>query len=828
MSARLRNGGRSRARSINNDDDDSDGQEPPFNPRPSNIDWDAKESKQTSLLLRLIPKLKHHNFEAWEEALADAAYQFRWAENILKPKKKYVWDEKALEDSRTECNRRCAYMAIKDTASTYHHLFVNIRRGDATAAYAKVKSHFHRNTTNYLIQLQKQFTGLTMANTGLHVMQFAARVSKVAKRLNAVGGSTTDIQILTVFLAGLLPDLKEVRNYISRGQLSDLSYEQVVAEVYDYACENGLENLTEEDPKTKANTFIANTTPPPLQCSCEHCPKHNNKPPRKPGFEPSGAGGFRGKCNYCGKAGHKERDCRRKQRDERDEKKQQQEQQQQQRGAGRRTRSDKQAMYIEQSDSSDSAAFAGIVSSRFFDQEPDSTLPTPRTPRSLSRHSGRRGHSNAECNKQRRQAQSTTAEQGMAPEACKQAAGDTPRSTHAENYYPDIADDAGKSDSGPLPLVSESSSDSDSEPGSIPSTSPSSSHSGRGILGFAARNPLNHRNPSMNQGLKSSLATKITGAKFLRSVCPEPKNRFSNFNALMIATTAANFPADSWVGDDGANVHITNDAADFFPGTTRQVHRELEVGSGKMVANLQGDILAEALATGAIFMLRGALLLPACKHKLLSNIKFNKNGCVTTSDGKCKIVKLGGRALLSGELRGGLYRFDIRIHHKHPPEYQPTTGERTTAPSNVANPGPAAIHNFMTFGASSTANFASQLLEAHRRYAHLNFRTLRKQLGLPQHGDNPPCASCAVTKARKQPMPKIASRRSTRVIHRLHMDFMFGPKFIAVVFICDYSRKGWLAELKAKSEWLESFKIRRRKLENDKAPWDGRLPPLRF
>ena len=67
--------------------------------------------------------------------------------------------------------------------------------------------------------------------------------------------------------------------------------------------------------------------------------------------------------------------------------------------------------------------------------------------------------------------------------------------------------------------------------------------------------------------------------------------------------------------------------------------------------------------------------------------------------------------------------------------------------------GQAALH--LSFAAGNSTTFASQLLLAHKMFAHINFKYLRKALGLPATGVDPTCNTCSMVKLKQGKLPKV-------------------------------------------------------------------------
>ena len=83
--------------------------------------------------------------------------------------------------------------------------------------------------------------------------------------------------------------------------------------------------------------------------------------------------------------------------------------------------------------------------------------------------------------------------------------------------------------------------------------------------------------------------------------------------------------------------------------------------------------------------------------------------------------------------------------------------------------GDAALH--LSFAAGNETTFASQLLLAHKMFAHLNFKYVRKALGLSETGANPVCNTCSMVKLKQGKLPRATVKRSTRPLHRLFLIF---------------------------------------------------------
>ena len=96
---------------------------------------------------------------------------------------------------------------------------------------------------------------------------------------------------------------------------------------------------------------------------------------------------------------------------------------------------------------------------------------------------------------------------------------------------------------------------------------------------------------------------------------------------------------------------------------------------------------------------------------------------------------------------------------------------------------------------------------------------IRALFGLKQ-GENPVCPTCVTTGMRKEPLKPQAPPRSTRLIHRFHLDIGFtrGASWPFQLYIDDYSRRGYIELLTVKSEVLQKWCDLKRMLENRHYP----------
>ncbi|KAJ0847396.1 putative RNA-directed DNA polymerase [Helianthus annuus] len=117
----------------------------------------------------------------------------------------------------------------------------------------------------------------------------------------------------------------------------------------------------------------------------------------------------------------------------------------------------------------------------------------------------------------------------------------------------------------------------------------------------------------------------------------------------------------------------------------------------------------------------------------------------------------------------------------------------------------------------------------HRRFGHVNYKSVRamqhRELvkGLPKLIEHSAvCEVCKLGKQQREPIPKRSAWRATEKLQLIHTD-LCGPinpispsgKRYLLVFIDDYSRKGWVYFLAAKSESFATFKRFKAMVENE-------------
>ena len=119
----------------------------------------------------------------------------------------------------------------------------------------------------------------------------------------------------------------------------------------------------------------------------------------------------------------------------------------------------------------------------------------------------------------------------------------------------------------------------------------------------------------------------------------------------------------------------------------------------------------------------------------------------------------------------------------------------------------------------------SDLMDYHARWAHVDFESCRKALGM-ERGDieKMVCPECQLAKMKVRPIPVRASTRSDQPLYRLHFDLsgrklstLSGYRYYLLV-IDDHSRYRWVRFMKTKDECTKLLIELIKLVEREKAP----------
>ena len=266
-----------------------------------------------------------------------------------------------------------------------------------------------------------------------------------------------------------------------------------------------------------------------------------------------------------------------------------------------------------------------------------------------------------------------------------------------------------------------------------------------------------------------------------------------------------------WCSDTGTNRFVTNDAADFIPGTVKHTPTVVAVGSGNVTSPMTGDVLVRSLDHDVIIKCTDVLLLPDCVNKLMPASPFVRKGCTIAMSPPDRVILTtrDGSPLFTGVEHSGLFYYNSEtLHSEAAPDMKPEEQSYAFFGLRVG-----AIRE-------GAADFGKRLQQAHWAYGHLNFQKLRKILGL-KPGDDPDCAACTIANARRKTLSKTRHDRSTRPNHRLHLDVGFTQDcdLIFQLAIDDYTRESFLDILDTKADALDSFQALQLCRDNDHAPY---------
>lgn len=314
------------------------------------------------------------------------------------------------------------------------------------------------------------------------------------------------------------------------------------------------------------------------------------------------------------------------------------------------------------------------------------------------------------------------------------------------------------------------------------------------------------------RGYRTTILMCIFGFLVYKAVAAQPAATVS-----AAAYTVADSSDFEWCCDTGTNRFVTNDFNDFRPGSTQHVNTVVAVGSGTVTVKCQGTVHVQNPTTGVTIACTHVLYMPTCAKKLMPAQPFLKQGCsISLHDfNQIKLVDKHGTVVFDGKEDGGLYYYHSRTLRGHSPMRDPLVvpAADNESTSFFGLPIGKKIH-------SLARDFPQRLLEAHWAYGHLNFKKLRKLLGL-KPGPDPDCAACTIAMSRKESLHKHVYERSIHINHRMHMDIGFtrGSSNPFQLYIDDFTRESYLDLLTDKGKTLENWVELKRLLENRNFPY---------
>jgi len=211
----------------------------------------------------------------------------------------------------------------------------------------------------------------------------------------------------------------------------------------------------------------------------------------------------------------------------------------------------------------------------------------------------------------------------------------------------------------------------------------------------------------------------IFEGKKVRSACIHPES--FNFNNPCISHKVRE--GLEWCSDSGTNRFVTNDMADFVPGSVVSTSTTVSVGSGNTSAPCYGDVMVQSTLNGSTVLCKNVLYLPDCPKKLMPCSPFVKKGCsYTLENDKVYLRDPEKNVILEGHDVGGLYYYHSRTVR---------VADSETTPKSGAPALGVPINHGVYFGLPSTGtvsagatDFARRLLETHWAFfGHLQFST---------------------------------------------------------------------------------------------------------
>jgi transposase InsO family protein len=316
---------------------------------------------------------------------------------------------------------------------------------------------------------------------------------------------------------------------------------------------------------------------------------------------------------------------------------------------------------------------------------------------------------------------------------------------------------------------------------------------------------------------------------------------------VLVSLSVLRSPVDSsaassqWLLDSGANVNLTGDRT-LFVGPLRPCHLRIQVANdGYLEARHVGSISLRVMAddgTHVTLRLEEVYWFPTLTRNLLAPTSLLPLFWYIT-DGQSpdtarhRLVSTGSGPNITTRTASRLGLLDaIRPAPGLPdPPANPSAAESKLAAPAVAQ----------TYTDSDIAQKAA----IHCRLGHMPDAAIRDLVkrglvdGLPAEGPwvtapLPKCLACSLGKAKRAPFGGHLPQ-GTRCLERVHLDF-FGPTRIAdidgnrfvLVLVDDKSRKKWSLPMQHRRDFLDAFKVWRRRVEREReALGGGKLETIR-
>lgn len=262
-------------------------------------------------------------------------------------------------------------------------------------------------------------------------------------------------------------------------------------------------------------------------------------------------------------------------------------------------------------------------------------------------------------------------------------------------------------------------------------------------------------------------------------------------NLFMASNTPEPTSSTLWLVDSGCSNHMTGERK-LFTSIDESKKICVRLGNDKEMDVLGVGIVTLSMQDGEKRQLHGVQLVPRLAHNLLSVGQLLSKGYSVTFKGNSCII------------------MDDQ-----------TKEHIVSIPRTVNNMFPLDITKVGRLNLAVNKQSVSELW--HRRFGHLNYRSLRflvqKKLvyGMPElkhesHYESH-CEECVMSKQARSSFPSVKPRRTTACLELVHMDLcgpmsvdpLGGSKYFLLI-IDDYSRKCWVFFLKSKGEAFKNFK----------------------
>ena len=248
---------RRKTRNSGKDDDEDEGDE---------IETFQENKDQRSRITtywKMLGPLTKHNFFTWDQNLLYLIYFAKWDPAVIDRDRQRVdipWDGEEEDDHAVATARRDAFALFRMAAEPgFRHLFHGIRPGDAKGVYTRIFNRFCILTHGAQNALINELNTMTMANTGLNLEMYMAKLVEKHGILLKVQGDNTDptagTKLSGMLLRGVIkPEFSAVGLLLSMQPVHQLTWDTVTKALLDYAVDNNLTELTRKGTSLMVNT----------------------------------------------------------------------------------------------------------------------------------------------------------------------------------------------------------------------------------------------------------------------------------------------------------------------------------------------------------------------------------------------------------------------------------------------------------------------------------------------------------------------------------------------------------------------------------------------